>query len=125
MYVHLYRRARRHAVGVHTLVCRAFHGRRPSARHKSCHRSGDKLDNRQKNLKWATQSENQLDRVKHDTHSRGERAWNARLMRSIILWARRKVKREKIAVASLARSIGIPRETLRDAINGKSWGWLK
>lgn len=54
---------------VHTLICEAFHGPRPSAAHQVRHLNGDKTDNRAENLKWGTASENNFDVVSHGRHA--------------------------------------------------------
>lgn len=43
-----------HNIGVHVLVCRAFHGPRPSCRHTPDHINGNPADNRSCNLRWST-----------------------------------------------------------------------
>lgn len=53
---------------VHVLVLEAFVGPRPTPNHDACHGDGDPLNNRLENLRWATKSENQRDRVRHGTH---------------------------------------------------------
>lgn len=58
---------------VNAVVCEAFHGPRPTPEHQSAHNDGDPFNNRESNLRWATPSENQMDRVAHDTHNKGER----------------------------------------------------
>lgn len=44
-------------VAVHPLVCRAFHGERPSPRHVVGRLSNDRTDNRPENLRWSTRGE--------------------------------------------------------------------
>ena len=56
-------------VAVHILVLIAFIGPRPAGQY-ACHGNGDRTDNRVENLRWDTNSANQLDAVKHGTHSR-------------------------------------------------------
>jgi hypothetical protein len=53
---------------VHQLVLEAFVGPRPRGM-ESCHNNGNQTDNRLVNLRWDTKSENNLDRVRHGTHS--------------------------------------------------------
>lgn len=50
---------------VHTLVCEAFYGPRPSPVHDVRHLNGDPLDNRLENLRWGTKKENQQDTIRH------------------------------------------------------------
>lgn len=52
---------------VHKLVLEAFVGPRPEG-FEACHNNGIANDNRVSNLRWDTQSENALDRVRHGTH---------------------------------------------------------
>ena len=52
---------------VHTLVCEAFHGPRPSPKHEVRHLNGDNFDNRAENLAWGTRSENKQDSIRHGT----------------------------------------------------------
>lgn len=54
--IHLYRDSKCHSYGVHTLVCLAFHGPRPTHKHQVAHFNGDKTDNRITNLRWHSQS---------------------------------------------------------------------
>lgn len=57
---------------IHNLVCEAFHGPRPGhwTEWHACHTNGDPLDNRAKNLRWATPRENNWDdQIRHGTHT--------------------------------------------------------
>lgn len=45
-------------IGVHRLVCDAFHGAPPSPKHQPDHINGDPSDNRPINLEWVTPMEN-------------------------------------------------------------------
>jgi len=57
---------------VHTLVCEAFHGPRPDG-YETAHNDGDPSNNSAQNLRWATRSENEADKIKHGTIPVGER----------------------------------------------------
>lgn len=57
---------------VHQIVALAFHGPRP-ARHDAAHRDGNKLNNHYTNVRWATRSENEQDKIEHGTSNRGDR----------------------------------------------------
>lgn len=58
------------SMGVHRLVCEAFHGQKPTPKHMTAHWDGNKKNNRPSNLRWATASENQADRVRHEASKR-------------------------------------------------------
>jgi hypothetical protein len=49
---------------VHTLVCRAFNGTKPTPDHEVNHIDGIKTNNRHFNLEWVTKSEQQRHRYK-------------------------------------------------------------
>lgn len=57
---------------VHQLILEAFVGPRPSGM-QGCHNNGKNTDNRLANLRWDTQSGNQLDAVRHGTHALASR----------------------------------------------------
>lgn len=57
---------------VHHLVLEAFVGPRPPGL-EGCHNNGNPYDNRPENLRWDSRSANQLDAVKHGTHSEARR----------------------------------------------------
>lgn len=77
-YLHVRLGSNRKKLLVHRLVLCAFN-RRPRAGEQSRHLNGDKRDNRLENLAWGTGSENTADKLRHGTHSRGERCYLAKL----------------------------------------------
>jgi len=52
---------------VHRLVCEAFNGPCPSLKHHVAHGDGNPRNNMHSNLRWATASENYLDKIQHGT----------------------------------------------------------
>lgn len=56
------------SVGVHRLVCEAFHGPAPEGKPWALHRNGDAGDNRPENIYWGTPQENVDDMMHHGTH---------------------------------------------------------
>ena len=50
-------------IGVHVLVCAAWHKDRPTINHTVDHLDGNKANNKPGNLKWATRAEQQANRV--------------------------------------------------------------
>ena len=67
---------------VHTLVCETFIGPRPSPLHETAHRDNRRSNNHFSNLRWATRSENQMDRHRHETMP-GQRLYGARAWATI------------------------------------------
>lgn len=59
-------------MNVHSLMCRAFHGERPSGGNIcACHRDGDKNNNRPDNLVWMSARQNLSHKFLHGTHDSG------------------------------------------------------
>lgn len=67
-----------HSIRVSRLVCEAFNGPPPSARHHCAHNDGDASNNRADNLRWATQVENEADKKLHGTAILGDRHWSVK-----------------------------------------------
>jgi len=75
---------------VHRLVCMAFHGMPPTARHQTRHLDGNPENNQPNNLTWGTQYENWQDRKKHGRGCEGEKHHAAKFTnqeREHIRWA--------------------------------------
>jgi len=72
---------KRREVYVHRLVAHAFLGPAPSEAHQIAHNDGNPKNNHWRNLRWATASENALDKRRHGTvpDRKGERHPMARL----------------------------------------------
>jgi hypothetical protein len=56
---------------VHRLICEAAHGPQPTPKHVAAHSCGNNGCINPRHLRWATQSENMLDREAHGTVPRG------------------------------------------------------
>jgi hypothetical protein len=105
---------------VHSLVCEAFHGSRPSPSHEVAHNNGVRADVRASNLRWDTHAGNLADMVAHSTSPRGERQGAAKLTESIVRELRaRRAKGE--AIALLSREFGVHWVTVYDAVTGRRW----
>ena len=78
LQVSLCRDGKKHSVRVSRIVCEAFNGPPPSARHHCAHNDGDASNNRAENLRWATPVENEADKKLHGTALIGERHWSVK-----------------------------------------------
>jgi len=58
---------------VNRLVCIAFYGDPPTPQHHAAHGDNDRANNTKANLRWATSSENMLDKRAHGTAPTGDR----------------------------------------------------
>lgn len=61
----LYRDREPHYMHVHRIVCTAFHGIPVRSKNHAAHKDGDGTNNHRDNLRWATPSENEADKVAH------------------------------------------------------------
>lgn len=76
---------------VHRLVLMAFCGVEPFPGAQAAHNDGDRRNPRLSNLRWATPSENQLDRVRHGTACRGEDVFGAVLTETKVRSIRQRI----------------------------------
>lgn len=110
---------------VHRLVCERTHGPSPSAGHEAAHVCGISSCVNPKHLRWATASENQLDRVRHDTHIRGTRHPHAKLTDQAVIAIRTAYAEEKVSQTALAKRFGVDQTTISRVIRKAGWAWLK
>lgn len=105
---------------VHVLVCEAFHGPRPSARHQAAHRDGVRSHNTESNIRWATPEENLEDKRQHGTILRGEEVFGAVLTERDIP-VLRTLLRQGVPATVIGRAYGVTAEAIRAAGSGKTW----
>lgn len=108
---------------VHLLVILNFIGPRPDGM-EACHDNGVLSDCMVSNLRWDTKEKNQQDRLKHGTHSRGEKSAKAKLTESQVLEIRQRLHAGAVKKA-LAIEFGVAPSTISAIAAGKLWGWLK
>lgn len=115
----------RRDVFAHRLVALAFVGPPPTAKHQVAHGDGNPKNNRWQNLRWATASENALDRRSHGTvpDRKGEKHPMARLTDELVFAMRRR-RGEGAYFREIAKEFGIPKLTVYDAVTGKTWGHI-
>ena len=107
---------------IHRLVCAAFHGDAPSSKHNVAHENGIRSDNRSSNLRWATQSENLADRLRHGTDQRGSKNSSAKLDEIFIPAIRLLAKfRTHQQIADIFK---ISRVNVTNIINRKRWAHI-
>lgn len=107
----------RRTMAVNVLVCLAFHGPRPEG-HDAAHWDGDRLNNKPRNLRWATRSDNLADRERHGTVNRGERNGQAKLTDAQMEEIRRRRAAGEM-VKDLAREFGVGNTHLSSRLTGR------
>jgi flavin-binding protein dodecin len=106
-------------MSVHTLVLTAFIGHRPAG-FQAAHRDGDRANNSLDNLEWASPVDNNADKRRHGTLLHGEAIASSRLTHADVE-AIRAARRDGAAVASLAVRYGVCRNTIGNALCGRTW----
>lgn len=114
---------RRRPVGVHQLVCMAFHGPKPPGMQVR-HLDGDKSNNLPDNVIWGTCLENHGDQIRHGTKPRGTRQHSAKMTPSKVMEARRLHYEDGIGNNPLARRFGVTRRTIQKILRGITWRHL-
>ena len=106
---------------VHRLVLEAFVGPCPPG--MQCrHLNGDRADNRLENLAWGTPAQNRADQRRHGTEIAGEAHHAATLTAAQVAEARARAGVE--TVAGLAARFRVTKQTVSDAIAGRTWSHL-
>jgi hypothetical protein len=107
-------------VRANRFICEAAHGSAPTTEHQAAHRCGVTACVNPRHLRWATPSENQLDRIGHDTHIRGERHPSNKLTRIQVLAIRTAPGKPR----DLAADYGVTPGMIRHIKKGRAWKWL-
>lgn len=102
------------------LVCEAFHGEKPSARHHVCHNNGDSQDNRAINLRWDTPEGNQADRKSHGTHIEGSKVYGSKLTEKDIPIIRRLIA-SSVPFGIIANAYQVDTNAIFSIKKGKTW----
>lgn len=111
---------KRLTIYVHDLVLLAFKGPKPPGR-ECCHGNGKRADNRLKNLRYGTRSENALDRHKHGTFNqpRGADHPLAKLTAKEVEWIRS--NKGRLPARAMARQFGVSHGRIRAVLNRESY----
>lgn len=108
---------------VHHLVLEAFVGPCPPGM-EACHfPDSDATNNRLCNLRWATHSSNEGDKLFHGTHNRGERDGQAKLNEEQVRGLRSDYA-AGMTYSELERKYGISRAQARRIVSRQRWAHL-
>jgi hypothetical protein len=112
------------ALYVHRVVCQEVYGEPPTSAHQAAHKCGRGHEAcvNPRHLQWSTPSENNIDKLDHGTHNRGERQWKAKLTesqaRDIRALAGVETRRET------AERFGVSESAIANIQIGRAWQWL-
>lgn len=109
----------------HRYICEVVNGHPPTKRHQAAHSCGNGRSGciTPKHLRWATVSENALDKHGHGTMKRGEDSSWAKLNESQVLEIFRRAKSGENQRA-IAREFQINESTVSVIKLKKNWAWL-
>lgn len=105
---------------VHQLVLNTFVGKCP--RGMECrHLDGNRINNKLKNLKWGTHSENMKDRIEHGTYQYGPDNPNVKLNIKQVNIIKYLIKTRILAQREIAEIFNIHQTTVHYIKKGKLW----
>lgn len=111
------------ACSIHRLVAEAFIGMPDNDEVHVAHGDGNKMNNHFSNLRYATRSENEMDKVLHGRSNRGENFGRSRLTEDQVIEIKSSLS-VGVKSKSLAQKFGVAWSTVRSIQQGKSWFWL-
>ena len=100
----------------YVLVLKAFVGPKPEG-YQCCHWDGDAFNNHLSNLRWGTPAENQADKIRHGTTSRGEKSSQAALTQAKVDAIRADTRLHRV----IAADFGINESTVTRIKNFTRW----
>lgn len=104
--------------GVHQLVAAAFLGERPEG-FITCHKDGNRLNNRPENLYYGTYSDNNRDTVRHGNRNRA--TLNPQQVREIRLL----LEEGDLTRQQIADEFGISLSTVKDIRARRTYDWVE
>lgn len=115
-------RGRRQIVG--RVMCEAVNGPPPRSGLDAAHSCGKGADGcvNPRHLRWATRSENHMDKVQHGTSNRGVRNPNAKLTADDVRWIRK--SSGSLSQSAIADILGVDQSNISHVLAGRSWRWL-
>lgn len=118
---------KKYTVRVHRAVCMAFHGPPPTPKHEVNHKDCDKINNAESNLEWVTRRENLVHAYANGKNpgARVRCRANGHAVRKYTLeqvFEIRRRSRSGEGASSIAKAMGIPRESARDIASGRRYG---
>jgi hypothetical protein len=105
---------------VHRIVALVFMGSPPTPKHQVAHRDGDGFNNSLDNLRWATQVENERDKLAHGTRYRGEMSVGSKLTERDVLEIRKAIGPQ----SKLAAKYGVAQTTISKIKRRVRWAHI-
>lgn len=109
---------------VHRVACILTHGQPPTAKHQAAHTCGHGRGGccNPRHVRWATPSENHMDKVRHGTDHRGEKSPVSKLTKEQALEIIDLKGAQSCRV--IAEQYGVSPSLVTSLWRGERWGWL-
>lgn len=106
-------------------LCEVRHGPAPTTAHQAAHVCGQGHRGcvNPSHLQWKTPSENQLDKIEHNTHIRGTRSPTAKIDEAMVIRVRSLLG--TMNCREIARRLGISWNIVYAIKDRRTWGWLE
>lgn len=108
--------------GAHRNMCYLVYGPPPTPQYEAAHSCRNRDCVNPMHLSWKTASANRMDKVRDNTHSRGERNTKAKLTEKDVHTIRK--LRGTVSGRALAARYGVTPNAICSIYKGKSWAWL-
>ncbi|WP_049732830.1 HNH endonuclease [Rhizobium ecuadorense] len=105
---------------VHRFVCEVAHGEAPSKSHQAAHSCGRGGCINPRHLRWATPSENNLDKIQHGTIGRGEKGAMAKLSEKQVVEIR-KLRSDGLTEQEVSRLFNVDRAQIGRITRRENW----
>lgn len=109
---------------VHVVAATIKHGQKPTPKHEVAHSCNHRACINPKHLRWATRSENFMDKVGHDTHNRGERHARVKLTEKQVLEIRALLS-QGMPEKEVAELYDVSRSCVCFIKHRRNWAWLE
>ena len=108
---------------VSRIVCGHRHGPPPLPRMDAAHSCGNGAGGcvAKRHLSWKTRTQNNADKLTHDTHTRGERSWNAKLTEDDI----RRIRSMTGSQQSIAAVFGVSQTNISQIVRRVRWAHVR
>jgi len=119
-------------IRLNVLVCRIFHGERPTPLHQAAHWDGVRTNCAASNLRWATLIENREDMKRHGTWQAGEKHKSAKTTNAVALKIRQRYQADKVNTKvpkgwydAITTEFNLSRSVVRDIVGNRRYTYDK
>lgn len=123
--VGLYAKGKQSCRTVHSLVCEAFHGKKPAWAQCVRHLDGNSGNNAAANLAWGTHKENIADQYRHGSRGYGEDSPRSVLTNENVREIRNAYKHGVVTYAMLGAQYGVCQSTIMNAVKGHCFAGIE